>query len=234
MKEILASGAAFRQTLETMSIQDPRIEALTARLEQLERRSQRQRRWFATSLVVLALMGSTTLFAQTSWAPAGFNVFTADSPALASEVNANFQWLVQNPGAVFLTTGNCPTGYTPYTGGQYIRLGTPNLTGVARTLVSPAHRHENFTNFSILSAGAHTHYYGDYYWRDTGNDGDYSTPSGDSSGERVEDGRNTGSSGAHTHSVSGRIGSATGSLGDNDVAITGELQHITLRLCVRT
>jgi hypothetical protein len=216
-----------------MSLQDPRIEALTARLEQLERRSQRQRRWFATSLVVLALMGSTTLFAQTSWAPAGFTVFTADSPALASEVNANFQWLVQNPGAVFLSTGSCPTGYTSYTGGQYIRLGTPNLTGVARTLVSPSHRHANFTGLTV-GAGSHTHQYGDYYWRDTGNTGDYGTPDGDGTGERVEDSRTLGASGAHTHTLTGSIGPPTAALGDGDVSITGELQHITLRLCVRT
>jgi hypothetical protein len=212
---------------------DPRIEALTARLDQLERRSQRQRRWLASSLVVLAVLGSTTLFAQTSWAPAGFTVFNADSPALASEVNANFQWLVQNPGAVFLTTGNCPTGYTSYTGGQYIRLGTPSLTPVARTLVSPAHRHEELTGL-VVNGGAHFHSYNDYYWRDINTSGDYGTPDGDGSGDRVQDSRNTSTDGAHTHAVSGRVGPLSGALGDSNVAITGELQHITLRLCVRT
>lgn len=213
---------------------DPRLDALTARLDALERRSQRQRRWLASALVALAVLGSTTLYAQVTWAPPGFNVFNADSPALAAQVNANFQWLVQNPGAAFLTTSTCPSGYTAHEGGQYLRLGAPSLTPVARTLVTPAHRHEDFAGLVLSTTGSHTHSYGDYYWRDTGDVAAYSTPSGDSSGERVEDTRTTVPAGLHTHSASGRIGPAAGALGDGNIAITGELQHITLRLCVRT
>lgn len=41
----------------------------------------------------------------------------------------------------------------------------------------------------------HDHGYGDFYWRDTGNDPLFSTPTGDASGQRVEDGRTTGPGG---------------------------------------
>ncbi len=213
---------------------DPRLDALAARLDALERRSQRQRRWLTSALAALAVLGSTTLFAQVTWAPPGFNVFNADSPALASQVNANFQWLVQNPGAAFLTTGTCPSGYTALEGGQYLRLGAPSLTPVARTLVTPAHRHEDFGGLVLSTTGAHTHTYGDLYWHDFGNVPEYGTPDGDGNGERPEAPRTTGSAGLHTHTASGRIGPAAGAVGDSNIAITGELQHITLRLCVRT
>lgn len=216
------------------SSNEARLDALTSRLDQLERRNRLQRRTFAGVVVALVVLTSTTLFAQATWAPPGFSVFAADTPALASAVNGNFQWLVENPGAVFLTQSACPAGYTAYEGGQYIRLGTPNLTPVARTLVTPSHRHDDLTGLTLSTTGAHAHSYGDYYWSDTGDVDIFGTPSGDGSGERLEAGRTTGSAGNHTHTPSGRVGPSTGVNGDVNINITGELQHITLRLCVRT
>lgn len=131
---------------------DPRLDSLVERLDHLERRHRQQRRWLFGSIVALVTLLSSTLHAQVTWAPPGFNVFAPDTPALASEVNQNFQWLVQNPGAVFLTTGACPAGYTAYEGGQYLRLGTPNLAPVARTLSIPAHQHQDLGGLVITGA----------------------------------------------------------------------------------
>lgn len=213
---------------------DSRLAALTTRLEQLERRSTLQRRVLLGAVLAVVTLGSTTLYAQATWAPPGFNVFAQGSPARASEVNANFQWLVQQPGDVFLSRKACPAGYTAYEGGQYLRLGAPSLTPVARTLVAPAHRHDDMTGLTAVSNGAHSHSHNDYYWSDNGNQPEYSTPTGDASGELRDATRSTGTAGAHTHSLSGRVGPSTGVSGDANIAITGELQHLTLRLCVRT
>jgi hypothetical protein len=211
---------------------DSRLEALVQRLDRLERRHRTQRRWLVGALGLAATLASAPLYANVSWAPPGFNVFAADTPALASQVNDNFQWLIRNPGAAFLTTTTCPAGYTAYQGGEYLRLGPPSLTPVARTLAAPAHQHQDLSGLSI-TGGAHTHAYNDYYWFDSGNTDDYGTPSGDGSGERRDDTRTTGTGGAHTHTPTGRVGPAAGVSGDSPIAITGELQHITLRLCVK-
>lgn len=211
---------------------DPRLEVLVERLDQLERRHRAQRRWLLGAVGLVVMLASPTLYAQVTWAPPGFNVFTADTPARASEVNDNFQWLIQNPGAAFLTTTTCPAGYTAYQGGEYLRLGTPNLTPVARTLTAPAHQQQDLSGLSI-TGGAHVHTYNDYYWFDSGDTDDYGTPNGDDSGQRLDATRTIASSGAHTHTPTGRVGPAAGVNGDANIAITGELQHVTLRLCVK-
>ncbi|MER2560104.1 MAG: hypothetical protein ABTQ32_05255 [Myxococcaceae bacterium] len=211
---------------------DSRLEVLVERLDRLERRHRTQRRWLLGAVALVVTLASSTLYAQVSWAPPGFNVFTADTPARASEVNDNFQWLIQNPGAAFLTTTMCPLGYTTYQGGEYLRLGVPSLTTVPRTLVAPPHYHQDLSTLSI-TGGAHAHAYNDYYWFDSGDTDDYGTPNGDGTGQRLDAPRATGTGGAHTHSPTGRVGPTTGVNGDANISITGELQHITLRLCVK-
>lgn len=211
---------------------DSRLEGLVERLDRLERRHRAQRRWLLGAVGLLVTLASSTLYAQVTWAPPGFNVFTADTPARASEVNDNFQWLIQNPGAAFLTTTMCPLGYTTYQGGEYLRLGVPSLTTVPRTLATPSHYHQDLSTLSI-TGGAHAHTYSDYYWFDSGDTDDYGTPNGDGSGQRLDASRATGTGGAHTHTPTGRVGPTSGVNGDANIAITGELQHITLRLCVK-
>lgn len=206
---------------------------LVERLERLEKRNRDQRRWLMGALGLVLTLASSTLYAQVGWAPPGFNVFSPDTPALANEVNDNFRWLVQNPGAAFLTTTTCPAGYTPYQGGEYLRLGPPSLTPVARSLVAPAHRHTDLTGVTVSTGGSHAHGHNDFYWHDSGNTGDYGTPDGDGTGQRLDATRSTAAAGDHSHTVSGRVGPLSGANGDANLAITGELQHITLRLCVK-
>lgn len=213
---------------------ESRFEALVSRLDRLEHQNRAQRRLITGATVAFLVLGSTTLYAQGWMVPPGFHVFGPDTPALASEVNTNFRWLLENPGAAFLTTGTCPSGYTAHQGGQYLRLGVPSLTPIARTLVTPAHRHEDLTGVTVSTGGAHTHTYNDWYWHDSQDTDDYGTPNGDDSGHRPDAIRTTQSAGNHSHTLSGRVGPSTGANGDGNLAITGELQHITLRLCVRT
>lgn len=72
-----------------------------------------------TTVIVAASVGyAGQLAAQdTSWAPAGFHVFAAGTPARASEVNENFRWLVQRitpPGTIVAFAGtheSVPVGW---------------------------------------------------------------------------------------------------------------------------
>ena len=147
--------------------------------------------------------------------------------------NHAFDEVLWPAGFSFLTVGTCPTGFSEQGAGQYIRLGDPNLTPVARDLVSPGHSH-TAGNLILDSAGGHDHGYDDYYWSDTGKTGAYGTPLGDEVGERLEAlNRRTTETGEHDHTFSGSVGSNSGPDGDVDVAVTGHLGHIVLRLCVK-
>ena len=170
--------------------------------------------------------------------------FSNGSVADADEVNANFSALaaaveanqarLDEIGQMFLTTNACPAGYTAVEDG-YVRLGASGLTIVpqARTLAVPGHHHSAGT-LATATAGAHVHTYGDWHYFDQGGpDPDYATPTGDDTGYRRDLYRNTYPSGDHTHTITGSAGNTAGPDGDADLAVTGELEHVLLRLCVR-
>lgn len=169
--------------------------------------------------------------------------FTNGGLANADDVNRNFSDIA---GAVddnanrlsvledaFLTTKPCPIGWNAVENG-YIKLGNAGLgtTNSLRTLSVPGHRH-GAGSLAVATGGAHTHGYGDYYFRDTGNDPNYATASGDDVGERVETARTTDSGGAHVHTLTGQVGNVGGANGDSAIALTGELEHVLLRLCLK-
>jgi hypothetical protein len=170
------------------------------------------------------------------------HTFSNGTVADADEVNANFAALVaaveanqarlDEIGQMFLTTSACPAGHTAVEDG-YIRLGGSGLTLATqpRTLASPGHGHSAGTLTTALD-GSHAHTYGDWHYEDTGFHPNYATPTGDDVGIRRDITRQTQNSPPHTHTVTGEAGNAGGPDGDADVAATGQLEHVLLRLCV--
>ncbi|MGH0031026.1 MAG: hypothetical protein ACQGVC_14625 [Myxococcota bacterium] len=168
--------------------------------------------------------------------------FSNGSVADADEVNANFAALVaaveanqdrlDEIGQMFLTTDACPAGHTAVEDG-YIRLGGAGLTIVptARTLATPGHQHA-VGSLSVDVDGSHTHTFNDYHYRDTGFDPNYATPTGDDTGIRSSTLHSTNSSPAHSHGLSGSVGTGAAS-GDADLTATGQLEHVLLRLCAK-
>jgi hypothetical protein len=174
------------------------------------------------SIPFLLLILSPAVNAQTVSVP---HVFTDGSIADADEINANFAALVAAAEIIsqlFLTTNACPSGYAAVEQG-YIRLGSTGLTTIAspRTLSSPGHGHSH----SLQN---------DTYPGHLATDLPAPTP-GTSPGHRVtsELHHNQSTLGAHNHTITGTVGSAVVS-GDTPQDITGDLEHITLRLCVRS
>ncbi len=153
--------------------------------------------------------------------------FSNGSVADADEVNANFAALVaavqelQAATQMFLTMDACPAGYDSVEDG-YIKLGSTGLTTTAssRTLVNPAHTHSHSLQTDTYAGHGAL---------------DFPVPhapqspvTGGNLGYDPEIGE-----GAHSHNITGTVGSGSVS-GDTAQAITGDLEHITLRLCVRT
>lgn len=60
---------------------------------------------------------------------------------------------------------------------------------------------EHDHNVSLNSDGSHSHSFSDYHYKDTGDDNNYATGSGDDVGIRGTTTHNTASAGSHTHSV---------------------------------
>lgn len=137
-------------------------------------------------------------------------------------------------GFSFLTVEPCPSGFTAFESG-YVKLSdTPSLTPAPRSLVAPSHYH-GLGNLTVQSAGNHSHSYGDYHYHDTGLQPSYATAGGDDVGQRINTGRTTSNSGAHTHPLGGTVGaSGTGVDGDVDQPVAGDLEHVALRLCVKS
>jgi microcystin-dependent protein len=73
-------------------------EDLTARVASLEARALGSRRLLALVLLAAVVAWSLQGAAQDDWAPPGFHLFSPNTPAVASEVNDNFRWLVERVG----------------------------------------------------------------------------------------------------------------------------------------
>ena len=121
---------------------------------------------------------------------------------------------------MFLTMDACPTSHNAVEDG-YIKLGATGLTTTAslRTLSNPGHGHSHSlqnTQYAGHPAAA---------GGQIGNAPPYPTLSASPVGIDSE--------GAHSHTITGSVGSA-GVAGDTPQDITGDLEHITLRLCVRS
>ena len=175
----------------------------------------------AASLLVIAFvlpMLSPVANAQTESVP---HTFSDGSVADADEVNENFAALVaavqELQGRTFLTTDACPAGYDAVEDG-YIKLGATGLTTTAssRTLSNPGHGHSH----SLQNAP----YAGHLGMGSLGLGGD-----GDDQALAFP----LQPRGAHNHTITGSVGAA-GVAGDTPQDITGDLEHITLRLCVRS
>ena len=100
------------------------------------------------------------------------------------------------------------------------------------TLSAPGHFHSQGT-LAMNFAGSHAHQYNDYYWHDSGNDPEYGTPVGDGTGQRLQELRVTLPQGGHVHFLTGSAGNTAGGDGDAALGITGDLEHVVLRLCVK-
>jgi hypothetical protein len=136
-------------------------------------------------------------------------------------------------GYSFLSLSACPAGFSAIESGYLKLSGTPDVTLSPRTLATPGHFHAPGT-LATDSGGGHTHGYLDAHYLDSGNDPSYATGTGDDVGQLVSDSRTTASAGAHTHALSGAVGAvASGVDGDTAIAATGDLEHVSLRLCVR-
>ena len=158
--------------------------------------------------------GAHTTDTNTQLDQAAVDAFVANNGfADAVEVNARLTALE----AMFLTTDACPAGYNAVEDG-YIKLGATGLTTTAssRTLSNPGHGHSH----SLQNAP-----YGGFQGAGTlGLGGD---------GDDLSLNFPLRSNGAHNHTITGTVGAA-GVAGDTPQDITGDLEHITLRLCVRS
>ncbi len=158
--------------------------------------------------------GAHTINTNTQLDQAAVDAFVANNGfADAVEVNARLTALE----AMFLTTDACPAGYNAVEDG-YIKLGSTGLTTTAssRTLSNPGHGHSH----SLQNAP----YAG---FQGAGTLG----PGGD--GDDLSLNFPLRSNAAHNHTITGSVGAA-GVAGDTPQDITGDLEHITLRLCVRS
>lgn len=117
---------------------------------------------------------------------------------------------------MFLTTDACPAGYNAVENG-YIKLGATGLTTDAsqRTLANPGHGHSHSLQSDQYPGHNNGTGFGPGVSRRDISTNDPANPMG-----------------AHSHTITGTIGSGPVS-GDTPQAITGDLEHITLRLCVR-
>ena len=196
--------------------------------------------------LLLALAYAPVAEAQTVSVP---NTFSNGSVADADEVNANFAGLVAAiqelqveiqdlqvetltlavtlyPAVeTFLTTDACPAGYDSVEEG-YIKLGSTGLTTTAssRTLSSPGHGHSHSLQNAPYAGHLGVHHL----------PGSYVDTSVILDPPPLHIPHNPlVPLGAHNHTITGTVGSGSVS-GDTAQAITGDLEHITLRLCVRT
>jgi len=121
---------------------------------------------------------------------------------------------------MFLTTDACPAGYNAVENG-YIKLGATGLTTDAsqRTLANPGHGHSH----SLQNAP----YGGHYGLAETA--GAHGGPVDNGISHPTSEGPPLG---VHSHAITGTVGAGPIS-GDTPQSITGDLEHITLRLCVR-
>jgi hypothetical protein len=131
------------------------LEELRRELEQLKRRSTRQR-W------VLPLVASLVV-AGVALAQPALSTFQADQPARADEVNGNFTNVAAftvPPGAVMLfDLAACPTGWSAFAEGTgRLLMGKPGAGTLKQTFGAaligngvPVHGH------STAVAGSHTH-----------------------------------------------------------------------------
>ncbi|MDD9969164.1 MAG: phage tail protein [Myxococcales bacterium] len=109
----------------------PHETTLEARVAALEWAQRRRKRMLSGLLALAALTSSATLAAQTNWAPPGFHVFSAGTPAVADEVNHNFRWVIENtppPGTVVAYMGKeVPSGWLACEGQEVQRDNYPRL-----------------------------------------------------------------------------------------------------------
>ena len=157
--------------------------------------------------------GAHTTDTNTQLDQAAVDAFVANNGfADAVEVNARLTALE----AMFLTTDACPAGYNAVEDG-YIKLGSTGLTTTAssRTLSNPGHGHSH----SLQNAP----YAGFQGVGTLGLGGD---------GDDLSLNFPLRTNAAHNHTITGTVGAA-GVAGDTPQDITGDLEHITLRLCVR-
>lgn len=197
-------------------------------------RIRRQSMYASMVLVLLPIVPLLMAPHYTTW-----NGFTNGAVADADQVNYNFiqaaaalddfevrvsalesqNAVPQAATQMFLTTDACPAGYTAVENG-YIKLGATGLTTDAsqRTLSSPGHGHSH--SFQSDTYGGH-----DGLVVDGCRDFAFSscTPQNIALNTEI---------GAHSHNITGTVGAGPIS-GDTPQSITGDLEHITLRLCVR-
>ena len=123
---------------------------------------------------------------------------------------------------MFLSTDPCPVDYTAVEDG-YIKLGSTGLSTTVspRTLLSPGHGH----SFS-LDAGSTPAMPNWQQFNSLGQSQPF--PRYNVALEGFTDGV-----GDHSHAVTGTVGNGPVS-GDTAQNVSGDMEHITLRLCVRT
>lgn len=98
--------------------------------------------------------------------------------------------------------------YAPDLRGMFLRgTGTSPVNGqngpaLRATQTDALKSHNHPDDFSIASDGSHTHGYSDYHMDENNDSGDY--PDGDGTGG-VDQGRTTGSGGAHSHTLNGGV-----------------------------
>ena len=181
-------------------------------------------------LVLLPLLPLLMAPHYTNW-----NSFANGEVADAAEVNENFVlaaaalddfearvFALEAATRMFLTTDACPAGCNAVEDG-YIKLGATGLTTTAssRTLSNPGHGHSH----SLQNApyGGHSGL----------NSDDFTNPHNPVDMPFTDLFHTPTSLGEHNHTITGSVGAA-GVAGDTPQTITGDLEHISLRLCVRS
>ncbi len=100
---------------------------------------KRGRQLFGAATVLAGVVWSAQIAAQEDWAPPGFHVFSAGTPAVASQVNENFRWIIEHfaqaspPGAIVAFAGSAdtvPAGWLLCDGTEVSASDYPELAAV--------------------------------------------------------------------------------------------------------
>ena len=94
----MTTDRLHERTEPMSSIAERRFDALEREVRVLRQEARRARRVALLAVATLAFAVPGVAFSQAFAWPSGWRVFSSGAPAVAADVNANFQWLLQKIG----------------------------------------------------------------------------------------------------------------------------------------